>query len=77
MIAQSFEITVHISKSISYQIENFSSLVLWLSGFVFACNHKAGGSIPCQAKATLFTRSVVFFSVTLTQSGNSIETYPL
>ena len=35
MIAQSFEITAHISKSISYQIESFSLLVLYLSGFVF------------------------------------------
>ena len=34
MIAESFEITAHISKSISYQIESFSSLVLQLSGWI-------------------------------------------
>ena len=33
MVANSFEITAHISKSISYR--EFSSLVLYLSGFVF------------------------------------------
>ena len=54
MIAQSFEITGHISKS-----RVFHS---WFCSLVVSClasNHKVGGSIPCQAKAILLIRSKI------------------
>ena len=56
MIAQSFEITAHISKSISYQIESFHR---WFGSLVVSCltcDYEVEGSIPCQEKATLLIR---------------------
>ena len=59
MFAKSFEITAHISQSISYHTESFHrwfcSLVVWC----LTCDHKVGGSIPCQAKATLLISSKI------------------
>ena len=57
MIAQSFEITGHISNSIRSRVFHH-----WFCSLVVSClarNHKVGGSIPCQAKATLLTRSKI------------------
>ena len=56
MIVQSFEITAHISKSISYWIESFHRWFCSLVVSCLDCDRKVGGSIPCQEKATLWIR---------------------
>ena len=56
MTAQSFEITAHISKSISYYIKSFHHWFCSLAVPCLTCDHKVGGSIPCQEKATLLIR---------------------
>ena len=61
MIVRSSEITAHISKSISYQIER---LHRWYSLVVscLTCDHKVGGSILSQENATLLIRyKIVLF----------------
>ena len=50
MIAQSFEKTAHISKSTGCWIESFRRWFRSLVVSCLTCNHKVGGSIPCQAK---------------------------
>ena len=52
MIAQSIEITAHIFK-VNKLLESFSWMVL----SCLTCDHKVGGLIPCQTKATLFIHS--------------------
>ena len=59
MIAQSFEITGHISKSISYQIESFLRWFCSLVVLSLASDRTFGGSIPCQASATLLILSKI------------------
>ena len=56
MIAQSFEATAHISKSISYQIESIRRWYCSLLVSCLTCDRKVAGSIPCQEKATLLIR---------------------
>ena len=71
MIAQSFKITAHISKSISYWIESFHCWFCSLVVLCLTCDHKVGGSVPCQEKATLLIRyKIVLFS----QLGYNCET---
>ena len=58
MIAYSFEITAHISKSIKLLDRWFCSLAV----LCLTRGHKVGGSIPCQEKATFLIRyKIVLF----------------
>ena len=59
MIAQSLEIRAHISKS-----EDRVLFHRWFGSLVVSCltfDHKVGGPIPCQAKATLISSKLVLF----------------
>ena len=57
MPAKSFEITAHMSKSISshLKVNKMESFHRWFCSLV-ACDYKMGGSIPCQEKAALLIR---------------------
>ena len=78
MIAQSFEITAHISKSTS--CVRSSVFHRWFCSLVVSCltcDHKVGGSIPCQAKATLLISSKIVlcpqFRLKLSKNSESLK----
>ena len=61
MIAQSFEITAHTSANKLLDRE-FSSWFCSLVVSCLTCDHKVGGSIPCQEKSYILIRyKIVLF----------------